>query len=47
MVNKMNLTMKNTKAELYSALKNTNEVYQERNILAWICFTLFAVNCLF
>jgi len=47
MVNKMNLTMKNTKAELYSALKNTNEVYQERNILAWICFILFAVNCLF
>lgn len=47
MVNKMNLTMKNTKAELYSALKNTNEVYEQRNALAWVCFILFTFNCLF
>jgi len=41
------VTLKNTKAQIYDALQNVKDVREERNALAIIATILFAFNCLF
>tara|TARA_B100001287_G_C22563860_1_gene472814 strand:- start:713 stop:844 length:132 start_codon:yes stop_codon:yes gene_type:complete len=43
----MKLTMKNTKAELYDALKKTKSIQEERTALMFIAAFFFVTTCLF
>ena len=43
----MNVTIKNTKAEIYSALVKGKDAVEERNALAVLCLILFTTTCLF
>ncbi len=43
----MKITMKNTKAEIYSALQNVKDVKEERNALVILSIILFTTTCLF
>ena len=41
------ITMKNTKAEIYSALQSVKDAKEERNTLAILCIILLTTTCLF
>ncbi len=43
----MKLTMKNTKAELYDALKKTESIQEEKTALIYISIFFFVTTCLF
>jgi len=43
----MKLTMKNTKAELYNALKKTESIEEEKTVLMYISIFFFITTCLF
>ncbi len=42
-----NITLKNTKAQIFEALQSVKDVREERNALAILCIILFTTTCLF
>ncbi len=41
------VTLKNTKAQIYAALQNVKDVREDRNALAILSIILFTTTCLF